>query len=350
MNKHYCVLPFYSVETMFTHPNRNIFCCRLMPGTDINRVRTAINEHRPASECATCWSAESRGLKSEREVHNESMDFLLDLNIDNIELKSNKEGFNPLKIKLSTSNLCNGQCVTCNSTWSSSWARLEGRSSQYRSMELDSIDFSIDWSKIVSLSFVGGEPLLEKKNFDILEKIVELGNTNCFISIVTNGSIALTERQIEVLAKFPKLNICISIDGTGRSFEYMRYPLNWARLQSNIAIFKQVSSDVSVSCMISNLNIYYYKDFVNFFKEHNLNYLCKQIETPAIFSPGNLPEAVKEIVRSNNQEYLQEVNAFLSISKFNESSYERFKKEVARQDSLKGISLATYMPAVANFL
>ena len=38
MNQYFCVLPFFSLETGF-ESSRNIYCCRLQPGTAIENVQ-----------------------------------------------------------------------------------------------------------------------------------------------------------------------------------------------------------------------------------------------------------------------------------------------------------------------
>lgn len=344
MNDYYCVLPFYSVETKFSNPNKNIYCCRLQPDTDIRQLRNNMLAEERTHNCNTCWKLENAGLTSERQIHNQTMDFLLDLNIDNIEKRSIAKGFDPVNIKLATSNLCNGQCVTCNSTLSSAWAQLEGKSTQYISMDFDKLDADVDWSRIVSLSFVGGEPLLEKKNIDLLEKLVELNNTKCFISFVTNGSVTLSERQVNLFRKFENLNICLSIDGTESVFEYVRYPMQWATLLKNLKVYRTITNNISVSCMISNLNIYYYSNIVDFFKDQGLNYLCKQVEDPIIFSPANLSPDAKQQVLKNNPAYQDDVAGFLNIDNiYNEELYKQYTVEIARQDSLKKINVKDYM-------
>lgn len=348
MNDYYCVLPYFSVETGFSNPNKNIYCCRLDPQINIESVRSSIANHEKSPACNTCWRLESQGMTSERIIHNRTMDFLLDLNLENIKIRSLNNGFDPLQIKLTTSNLCNGTCVTCNSQVSSAWAQLESIGTGYRGTNFEQLN--INWGRIVSLSFVGGEPLLEKKNFEILQKLVDLGNTNCFISFVTNGSIELNKRQIDVLKQFTKLNICLSIDGTDKSFEYMRFPLKWDRLLHNLSVFKSLNADVSVSCMISNLNIYYYSDMIKFFKSNELNYLCKQIEDPGIFVPGNLLDSTKSTILNHNKDYAKDVEAFLTIGSYSDELYGQFKNEIKRQDQLKRISIADYMPDVANLL
>lgn len=350
MNDYYCVLPFYSIENEFNSEYKNIFCCRLSPNTDINDVRQSIVNKQRSPNCSTCWNLEDKGLTSERQLHNKTLDFLLDLSIENIESSSISTGFVPRIIKIATSNLCNGQCVTCNSQLSSAWASLEGKSSQYKNLDINELTSRINWKEIVSLSFVGGEPLLEKKNFNILEKLISEGNTKCFISIVTNGSISLTTHQINLLKKFNKLNICLSIDGVGPSFEYMRYPCKWEVLLTNLKTFKSITNNISVSCMISNLNVYYYSEIVDFFKENNLNYLCKQITSPKIFSPGNLPPEFKKYVLDNNEKYISEVKAFLEVGNYSELLFENLKLEISRQNSLKKINLSDYMPEISYLL
>jgi sulfatase maturation enzyme AslB (radical SAM superfamily) len=350
MNDYYCVLPFYSVETDFTNPDQNIYCCRLAPGTKIEQVRADITNKTRSANCKTCWNLEDRGMTSERQVHNNTLDFLLDLNLDNIEKQSLQTGFDPRVIKLATSNLCNGQCVTCNSTWSSSWAALENKSTKYRGIRQGQVDFDIQWDKIVSLSFVGGEPLLEKQNFKILQTLLDLGNTNCFISIVTNGSIELSDSQVDVLKQFKNVNICISIDGVGHVFEYLRFPLKWDKLISNLNLFRSITNNISVSCMISNLSIYYYTEIMAFFQQHQLSYVCKQITHPAIFAPNNLPNTVKEIISDRNNKYADEVNAFLQLGNHNDLLYQKFLAELDRQHGLKQIELRDYAPELAYLL
>lgn len=351
MNDYFCILPFYSVETEFSNPNKNIYCCRLPPNTNIENVRDSIRNKQRSVSCSTCWNLEHQGLKSERQVHNEMLDYYLNSSIENIESRALTNGFDPLKIKLATSNTCNGLCVTCNSNFSSAWASLENNKSKYVSINFDQIDFNIEWSKIVALSFVGGEPFLEKKNFQILERLIELENTKCFISIVTNGSVPITNDQLKILERFQNLNICLSIDGIGSTFEYMRYPLKWDLFLSNFAVFKNLTNILSVSAMISNLNVYYYSDIIDFFKEQNIDYLCKQITDPNYFSPSNLPQNIKGIVQEKNQKYLNDVCGFLNVdNSYSELNFLKLKEEIQRQDRLKNISIMNFIPEIARLI
>ena len=346
MNDYFCVLPFFSFE--ISHKlKKNIYCCRLSQKTDITRVQEAILRQERSPDCAACWRLEDQGLQSERQIHNSTFDHYAGRDIEEVEQSVRQGNYGPQIIKIATSNLCNGTCVTCGSTSSSAWAALEGKPIQYEILPETKTDH-IDWSKIVQLSFVGGEPLLEKRNFKILQRLIDLGNTNCFISLVTNGSCELTPAQFDILSKFANLNICLSIDGTESVFEYTRYPLDWSKLLYNLEKFKSITSNLSVSCMISNLNIYHYDNIIDFFKQENLNYMCKQIEYPEIYAPGNLPAEFKQQVLANNPKYADEVESFLNYGTYSNELFKSFCEELARQDQLKGIALEQYLPELAQ--
>jgi sulfatase maturation enzyme AslB (radical SAM superfamily) len=339
MNNYFCVLPFFSYEGSL-QSTENIYCCRLQVGTSIEDVRSSIRNKERSPACVTCWKLEDQGLDSERKIHNQTFDYYADRDLELVEQDAIANGFTPKIIKLATSNLCNATCITCDASSSTAWAKLENRAVKYAMADTSAIDFK----NIVQLSFVGGEPLLEKRNFDILEELISSENTNCFISIVSNGSIELSQRQLTVLSQFKNLNICLSIDGVGDQFNYIRWPLKWDKLQYNLVQFKKITQHISVSCMISNLNIMYYTDLVDFFKSNQLKYLCKQIVNPAHFAPGNLSDEFKQQVLENNKRYHKEVSAFLG---YGGGLLKKFWEEIDRQDQLKGTNIKDYLPELA---
>ena len=348
MNDYFCVLPFYSYEIL--HPNGpNVHCCRLAPNTQIESVRNSMMQGQRSPACSACWRLEDSGLNSERILHNTAMDFYLNQDIEKIEHDAFIGGYQTRLIKLATSNLCNGTCVTCNSSLSSAWASLENKPIKYQIQNQNKLQ-EIDFSQIVQLSFVGGEPLLERTNFDILQQIIDTGNINCFVSIVTNGSCSLDKSALDLLRQFKNLNICLSIDGIDRVFEYMRYPLRWNQLVVNIDLFKTLATHVSVSAMISNLNIVYYSQMIDFFHQQNLTYLFKQVEHPGIFSPGNLPPAAKQFVLERNSRHSDHVKAFLSCGSYTPGSWDKLRKEILRQDQLKGIQIQNHLPEISSYI
>jgi hypothetical protein len=244
MNNCFCILPWYSQEFGL----QNTPCCLLPSTYDINQIKQDLLSNIQTAACKKCWDIESTGNKSRRQFENEFLDYKLDRDLDKIQQDCADSKHQTLLYQIKTSNLCNQACVSCNSTFSTKWAQVEKHmnivpNSQYQ-FDLDAADINYGSAKRISL--LGGEPLFDPKTFEILQKLIDHNNTNCFISLITNGSITLNIKQIELLKQFTDLNICISIDGVGPVFEYMRWPGKWSNLLENINQYKSITKNISV--------------------------------------------------------------------------------------------------------
>ena len=331
MNDYFCVLPFYGAEytpSGFTTP-----CCLLPNNTNIEQLQTGMLAGQRPIACQKCWSLEDQGKMSDRQLKNSAFDFYTDRDIRLIEKDCRDGVFLHQILKLYTSNLCNSTCVTCSPSFSSAWATLK-KVKTFEIISQNEIN-KIPYKDLVMLSFVGGEPLFEKKNFDILEHLISIDNTDCYISLVTNGSIQLTQKQQNILKQFKNLNICLSIDGIEKRFEYMRYPLKWNILLENIDFFKSLDIDLFVSYTISNLNIFYYNETVEWFNKQELKHNHNLVTYPDHFSVNALPEKIKLGIK-------QEL--FGQHSPDDDANFSLFLKEIKQQDQLKNISIKDYLP------
>lgn len=286
---------------------------------------------RPA-ECKQCWQLEDDNITSDRQLKNSAFDFYTDTDISIVEDECREGKFSPQIIKLFTSNLCNATCVTCGPNTSSKWQSLK-QIKIYKEEISDVVLDTIDWKNVKILTFVGGEPLHEKKNLDILEKLAELGNNNCFISLVTNGSVHLTQKQQKIFKTFKNFNICVSIDGIEKQFEYIRYPLKWDSLLKNLQQYRDIGAILSVSFTISNLNILYYHDIVKWFNEQNLDHNHSLVTFPNEFNIENLPPKIKK-----------DLPLIKSPNKFDPALFSKFVDNISCQDKLKNISIQNYLP------
>ena len=196
--------------------------------------------------------------------------------------------------------------------------------------------------------FRGGEPFLSDTNFYILEHLIKHGNTDCFVSFVTNGSFSLSQRQKEILSVFPNLNFCFSIDGIGPVFEYLRWPLKWDDIENNIAWCRANNIDVSVSYTLSNINLYYHTHTTQWFKDQKINYLTNPVYSPAHFKPQSLSIDVKQ--KLSQQSNSDEIAPWLTHSPTDDQLFEKFQFEIAKQDSMKDISIWDYLPELAELL
>jgi MoaA/NifB/PqqE/SkfB family radical SAM enzyme len=177
----------------------------------------------------------------------------------------------------------------------------------------------INWKTVKRINLLGGEPLLIDRSFDILRRLIKAKNTDCRISFVTNGSIALTKTQIEMFENFSDISVCVSIDGIGRDFEYIRYPLRWDTLQANLAAYRKVFSEITVSFTVSNLNYAVRQEIIDWFRQQQLVYIENYVSYPPWFNYA---------VTSGHP------------------LWSKFVDEIRQQDSLKKISIKDYIPRI----
>ena len=333
MNDYFCVLPFFGAEYNRERPATP--CCLLPANTDIKQLQTEMLSGKRPVACQKCWALEDQDKMSDRQLKNSAFDFYTDQDIQFIEKDCQDGNFSLQILKLYTSNLCNSTCVTCGPEVSTAWATLK-KVKTFEIIGEDQLE-SIPYKDLVMLSFVGGEPLFEKKNFNILEQLILIGNTDCNISLVSNGSIQLTQKQQNIIKQFKNLNICLSIDGIEKRFEYMRFPLKWDILLENIKFFKENNIQLSASYTISNLNIMYYQETVDWFNSQNLKHNHILVSDPACFSPTALPKEVKSqlnnpIIPLNDHSDLDDENFIAACN------------EIKNQDTLKNIKINDYLP------
>lgn len=347
-NSAFCVLPFFGWEIPQSTP-----CCLLPLGTDVESVKTDMLAGQRPRACQACWQIEDHGGKSDRQLKNETLDYYLNTDLAELFDISQQGNNYRASYKIDSSNICNSTCVTCNSVASSAWKDLESRHGQTKEknwrLKLESFADQIDFVRAKSIGFRGGEPLLSSTNFEILERLIDQGRTDCFINFTTNGSIELTNKQKSILEHFDNVNMCISIDGISRVFEYLRYPLKWQHLLHNIEYFRNNGMMLSVSYTISNLNIFYHDQTLEWFKQHDLRYQVNPVKYPNCFRPGALPERVKQHLIQRIQD--PTILYLLQSHDLNdEGDFLAFQKEIAKQDQWKGICMQDYLPEFAKLL
>jgi hypothetical protein len=335
-------MPFFGLEVS-SKTTQTTPCCLLKNDANVSQIRAEMLDQKKPEACAACWKLEDQGIKSDRQYKNQSFDLFANKDIKIVEEECKNGIYSNQIIKIYTSNLCNSTCVTCGPIASSSWSSIKKMNTKHITISNDQLN-PLKYNKIKMLSFVGGEPLYDKKTFEILNCVINAGNTNCFISIVTNGSVVLSNSQLNILKKFKNLNLCISIDGIESRFEYIRYPLKWQTLLDNLELFKSIAASISISYTISNLNLMYYNETSSWFKEQNLNYNHNIVTHPSYFSINSLPEHVKETMPAEVK-FLLRPHIPNDDSKFN-----LFAKEIQSQDNLKNISIQNFMPEMYKII
>jgi MoaA/NifB/PqqE/SkfB family radical SAM enzyme len=266
-------------------------------------VRQTLLDGEFPKGCSQCKHKEKVGLPSRRQQDNEMYGHLAQ-GVDSVEIAD----IALLDLKLG--NTCNMKCRVCSSIRSSLWDSDEielfgvpehrGSATEWQETETyDQITKYLDNLKSLYLS--GGEPLLVKKNIDILKECVTRDVAkNIYLRIVTNGSIRVSQSLLDTLKQFKKVHIMYSIDDVGPRFTYQRHPVSWEKVQRN---FKEILNhnflDISITYTASIFNCLSGKEFIEWAKSINFpeeRIYVNFVEDPNIFNIRLLTQNQKDQV------------------------------------------------------
>jgi hypothetical protein len=157
------------------------------------------------------------------------------------------------------SNLCNFKCRMCGDMLSSSWESEQRQHgminwanpknnwmipavreeiSQFQDTQIEA-EFSqaVEEHRVEEVYWVGGEPLMYEQHWRYMQRIIELGDgPNVYARYNTNLS-RVRHRGLDlysdILSGLRDWQICASLDGTGRTGEYIRTGLDYTQWLEN---------------------------------------------------------------------------------------------------------------------
>ena len=185
------------------------------------------------------------------------------------------------------------------------WVRTNYKSYEKESMFWGELEKELP--NIKQIDMYGGEPMLVKKQWETLQKSIELGYAkDQELSFNTNGTI-FREEYIDILKQFKRVVISFSLDATNERFDYIRHHGNWNKVVDNIKNWLKYKSDTiyfDVAVTVTNLNLYYLDELVDWCIEMELNPYFIDVSHPDFYSPSNLPQSVKNSINKKFDIYL----------------------------------------------
>jgi organic radical activating enzyme len=266
--------------------------------------------------CKLCLNQEKQGNTSYR---NTSFDIMKDEN--------NLIQF----LTIAVTKICNLACPSCDADSSSFWYQenirnnvkmpvtiaqqhLETKRGLTDQKLLDWID-QIDTSGLKYIKIGGGEPMMNKTHYYMLNKIKN--PQDIIVQYTTNYTILPTQETMELWEKFKLVKWIGSIDGINEQFEYLRWPAKFKKVENIIKkSIETVPNNVmfGVEHTVNPLNIFYYNKTIEWFndtmKTNRLGDASDFNIHPCWgkLSINNTPRKLKEIIK---QKYGNE--HFLSI-------------------------------------
>lgn len=376
------------------------------------QMQMMLDGERPA-ECDYCWRAEDSGNISDR-VYKSSSNWAMPY-VDTV-LENKTADIEPTYLEISFSNVCNFKCAYCSPDLSSQWYEEIDKYGPYPTSQ----NFNgFDWFKQVgkmpikhsdpnpyidafwkwwpelygnlhTLRLTGGEPLLSKDVWRMLDSVESTPNHNLVFAINTNLCVPdeLVDRIIEKINNISKITkevqFFTSGEATGAQAEYIRYGLDYNKWKANLEkVLDNTNNIVAVMTTVNLTSVTTYCDFIRYILDlrghynkyatfNKVQFMTNFLRYPEFLSLQLLDTASKEkfkeevdmliIERGNFDGYstltFQEVDQLRRMVNFMNSPIPDFKlqdlridfrKFVDEYDKRRGTSFTNTFPELLDF-
>tara|TARA_Y100001972_G_scaffold26210_1_gene32033 strand:+ start:447 stop:2195 length:1749 start_codon:yes stop_codon:yes gene_type:complete len=260
--------------------------------------KAMLNGERPA-ECDYCWRVEDAAKESGNENYSDRVfksvaSFSVYEHDKIVNLTGDEDDIYPTYLEVSFSNVCNFKCSYCNPNFSSKWVQEIKQHGWYVLPE-EGYNFTPNvqipesednpyteafWKwfpeakkHLHTLRITGGEPLMSKHTFKLLEDIRDNPTPNMELSINTNGNAPAKnwKRFLELienicnLNKVQKFTLFISCEGWGQRSEYSRDGQDFNDFLCNVEEFLRTTHNSRLVFM-SAFNLFAVSNVMPFLK------------------------------------------------------------------------------------
>jgi hypothetical protein len=208
-------------------------------------------------ECSECKRIESIGVGSIRTLSKE-------------RVVGNFAPGDCVSLEVNFDKKCNAACLSCASDFSSTWERynrkhnLEDKIARRSASDMfKQFVKTVPLDKLQFLYIQGGEPFYGSTNLKFLKHIFDVHPNPAGITLhyQTNGSILPSDEVLNLWTQFKTVVLNYSIDDIEDRFHYLRWPLDWSTLTSNIKrIIETTNVNFQVNSTINPLNILNYNN------------------------------------------------------------------------------------------
>lgn len=318
--------------------------------TETKKLRKDMLEGVTPAGCKICTDAEKYTDQSHRLKFNEK--FLDELNCNDTLINTLEDGHVPLHklyyMDVRFNNLCNFKCMTCTPVYSSSLSEdykkvhpLSAMNSGFSfpgKTETDLFDQILPHLKDVKeVYFAGGEPMMQKEHYMVLEKLIEL-NCNPIIRYNTNFSrLNLGKHNVlDLWKKFDTVLVHASLDGCHEQAEYWRKETDWQTIVNNRKILLHEMPHVKfvIACTVSWPNAL---NVLRLHKEwYELGYIgINDFSINPVFGPDYFSLTVLPTwkIEKIEQAYLEHIGWLSSLNENSEWIINKFKDIILHMKS-----------------
>lgn len=279
------------------------------------------------SECGYCWQIEDSNGISDRVF--KSNEYWAQPHIDEIAKTKNLSA-DPSYLEVSFSSVCNFKCSYCSPEVSSKWMEEINTygpyptSTKYNNIELliqdrkmpiperehnPYIDAFWEWlpklhKSLTDLRITGGEPLLSKHTFTLLNYLLK--NPNPSLNLNVNSNLCVPEELFNKFIDIVKnlldsgsiksFNLYTSCEATGKKAEYIRHGLDYNAWLSNCYKLLQTikSCNLAITSTYNALSVTSFKEFLQHVYDLKLEFGTERVtlDVPYLRYPKHLSVAI----------------------------------------------------------
>ena len=340
-----------------------------------------LNKEKPPN-CVDCWKNEKTAGTSRRQWM-----------LEKIKKRPNEYKVKaPMELKhmdLNFGNTCNLKCRMCGSWGSTHWFKedkiLQEINPKFTRNLGDATPRTIDpslyknmedkLSQMERIDFKGGEPLMQEGMYEVLQMLVNNGSaSDVELGYVTNGT-KTPDRLKELWPYFKRVTLNISIEATGKLYQYIRGSnvQTIEQLEQNLKWYDQfdnIKGHFSVAISIYNIfdlqnladwqetvtsNLRGWKtliaartsDSIVPEEYHRPNSFPDIVTKPAYLDINNMPPHLKQCVLDKwdgNYHSMDHLRDALGNHKYSEEKWQLFKQFTRQLDRIRGTNVVEYIP------
>lgn len=285
--------------------------------TYMKNIRKMMLAGEEPSSCTKCFKEEEAGHRSKRIW--ETRKWIEKLGIDDIIGETSEDGSIVPKVRyidLRLGSKCQLACVMCSPNDSSGWVKEHKKI--YPELKHPNLQKVMQWEKesgklawtggsyawhknnptfwdelyeqiphLEQLYWAGGEALIMKDHYELLEKIIADGHAHKIELRYNSNGLEWRDDLFELWKEFDRVIFHFSIDDIGDRLHYVRYPTDWAQCEEQIRKLDEYPYDnltLTTAWTGIALNIYYLPEFIKWKLTSGFKQLNKYPNGAGIFS------------------------------------------------------------------
>lgn len=306
------------------------------------------------SECQYCWNVEDLGESFFSDRILKSSEYWAAPDLDRIAELSVGENVNPTYAEVSFSNVCNFSCSYCSGNFSTRWAdeirRLGSYSTRSGEQTMEILEEESNpyikafwewWPDLVNdlkvFRITGGEPLLSKNTFRVLEDLSQNARPNLEVAI--NSNLGVSDATFEKFLVYVKdlvkkkkvkaFRLFTSVDAWGARAEYIRNGLEFERFQRNLERFLQEVPEAQSTIMVTfnALSLTSFKKLLIYVKSLKESYGKNPWHCPLFIDMSYLSHPTYQSIQvlpSSYISYMEEIVKYMSENHASDSHPQGF--------------------------